>query len=458
MMLARRFETPRLLLLMTRLFLACALWLAALTAPASAQGGGFGFEEPEVAFELYHRIDGDEVQIAIRTTVKRKWHVYHDELGQPDSVGAPTVVTFDSDSAYFYPVILPEPERADQAGLGKGGRDTWIWQHGGRFVIHGLGELDDPEAADEFEFTAHVQGQVCDEGGVCIPFDETLESKGAGPDAVWADRPTLADFEAKDEAADAAADAAAASAAGADGLFDDEPKQVDAKQLRVDVFLREDGDVIEAVVAFDMDDHWHIGHTSLRDDDVLAPAQPTKLQLVGNGVSWGEVVFPEPYKIELGEGFPWFYAHEGRVLAYARGEKTGEVSSVAAWYAGQVCEDGGVCIEFSGVATPSGGGSDADFAAARTGGGEAVSDKGVSGVTSGSSGGGRDDSSGGGDGLLQFILLAIGGGLFALVMPCTYPMIPITISFFTKQADARGGNGPAAVARLRRRHRAGVRD
>ena len=25
-------------------------------------------------------------------------------------------------------------------------------------------------------------------------------------------------------------------------------------------------------------------------------------------------------------------------------------------------------------------------------------------------------------------------------MPCTYPMIPITLSFFTKQADARGGN------------------
>ena len=39
----------------------------------------------------------------------------------------------------------------------------------------------------------------------------------------------------------------------------------------------------------------------------------------------------------------------------------------------------------------------------------------------------------------QFILLAIGGALFALVMPCTYPMIPITVSFFTKQAEQRGG-------------------
>ena len=37
------------------------------------------------------------------------------------------------------------------------------------------------------------------------------------------------------------------------------------------------------------------------------------------------------------------------------------------------------------------------------------------------------------------ILLAIGAGLFALLMPCTYPMIPITISLFSKQAEARGG-------------------
>jgi len=40
--------------------------------------------------------------------------------------------------------------------------------------------------------------------------------------------------------------------------------------------------------------------------------------------------------------------------------------------------------------------------------------------------------------LWQFVLLCIGGGLFTLLMPCTYPMIPITISFFTKQAHKNG--------------------
>jgi thiol:disulfide interchange protein DsbD len=39
----------------------------------------------------------------------------------------------------------------------------------------------------------------------------------------------------------------------------------------------------------------------------------------------------------------------------------------------------------------------------------------------------------------KLILGAVLAGLFALLMPCTYPMIPITISVFTKQAEARGG-------------------
>jgi len=41
--------------------------------------------------------------------------------------------------------------------------------------------------------------------------------------------------------------------------------------------------------------------------------------------------------------------------------------------------------------------------------------------------------------LSAFLFLAVFWGLITLLMPCTYPMIPITISFFTKQAIAREG-------------------
>ena len=47
---------------------------------------------------------------------------------------------------------------------------------------------------------------------------------------------------------------------------------------------------------------------------------------------------------------------------------------------------------------------------------------------------------------LGFILLAIGGGLFTLLMPCTYPMIPLTVNFFTKQREAGTALVPLAAA------------
>ncbi|HEX3133479.1 MAG TPA: cytochrome c biogenesis protein CcdA, partial [Planctomycetota bacterium] len=49
-------------------------------------------------------------------------------------------------------------------------------------------------------------------------------------------------------------------------------------------------------------------------------------------------------------------------------------------------------------------------------------------------GGAGSDVGGTGDGVGQFLLLAIVGGLFTLLMPCTYPMIPFTMTFFAKQA------------------------
>lgn len=40
-------------------------------------------------------------------------------------------------------------------------------------------------------------------------------------------------------------------------------------------------------------------------------------------------------------------------------------------------------------------------------------------------------------GLWEIFLLGVGGGLLALVMPCIFPMIPLTVSLFTKQSKSR---------------------
>lgn len=53
-----------------------------------------------------------------------------------------------------------------------------------------------------------------------------------------------------------------------------------------------------------------------------------------------------------------------------------------------------------------------------------------------------NDSAGGS--LLPFLLTAFAGGLLALVTPCVFPMIPVTLAFFTKQATAGGEDRTAA--------------
>jgi thiol:disulfide interchange protein len=55
------------------------------------------------------------------------------------------------------------------------------------------------------------------------------------------------------------------------------------------------------------------------------------------------------------------------------------------------------------------------------------------------------DSTGTGGGWGEFLLLAVLGGLFTLVMPCTYPMIPFTVNVFTKQAAAGARLVPLAA-------------
>lgn len=64
----------------------------------------------------------------------------------------------------------------------------------------------------------------------------------------------------------------------------------------------------------------------------------------------------------------------------------------------------------------------------------------------GGANGARGEEEAGG-GLWSLIVGAVLAGLLALAMPCTYPMIPITFSFFTKQADERKGDVlPLALA------------
>jgi len=44
------------------------------------------------------------------------------------------------------------------------------------------------------------------------------------------------------------------------------------------------------------------------------------------------------------------------------------------------------------------------------------------------------------DGLMAFLLTAIGAGFVALLTPCVFPMIPVTVAFFLKQEEKKAGS------------------
>jgi thiol:disulfide interchange protein DsbD len=44
------------------------------------------------------------------------------------------------------------------------------------------------------------------------------------------------------------------------------------------------------------------------------------------------------------------------------------------------------------------------------------------------------------EGLLPFLMFCAAGGLFALAMPCVWPMIPVTVNFFVKQGQKKEGS------------------
>ena len=50
---------------------------------------------------------------------------------------------------------------------------------------------------------------------------------------------------------------------------------------------------------------------------------------------------------------------------------------------------------------------------------------------------GTNASTGVGLSLWQYLLLAFGGGLLAVIMPCVYPMLPMTVSYFTSMGGTR---------------------
>ena len=219
------------------------------------------------------------------------------------------------------------------------------------------------------------------------------------------------------------------------------------------LFVREVEGRFQAAVEIEIESGWHLYHDELGPPDAVGT--PTSVTFAGADVRWSEALFPEPLRFDQAFGLKneptWIYGHEGLITVYALGEPAAGArpDDVTVSVQGLTCTEE-FCLPYgdSDLAS-SGAGSDATWEAfpaaalleapddanagsAATNGDPAPAPARGEGATALVT---RGVASGGDLPLLAFLWLAVFWGLFTLVMPCTYPMIPITISFFTKQAE-----------------------
>ncbi len=222
-------------------------------------------------------------------------------------------------------------------------------------------------------------------------------------------------------------------------------------RAHAELHVRADGDDVKVAVQITLDAGYDIGHGPTKDDvgGPGAPGLPTILTMVGAGFEWSAPRFPEPEREAVDYLTPktWLNVHFGSPVIYVRGRKTTASADVAALevkLTGQTCDPTG-CFPYGETVKSSGPGPDKLFkefpadlvVAASTAAVAAPIADGAAGAEI------AEDWSERGAGdvarlpLLAFLASAVGWGIFSLLMPCTYPMIPITISYFTKQSSLR---------------------
>lgn len=407
---------------MRRLLLTLAGLLAVLCSVAQAQ-------EDLVQGELFVRRVGDGVRALVRIQVEDDWHIYHTDVGPSDAPGLPTTFELRGEHVEWGTPVLPQPYKHEAAG-------SWSWSHHGTVLVRVDGRVVGGEPRG---IGVLVEGMVCEDDGVCILFELDLEDAGEGEDELFAD------WETRTAAVTVPATALRPPAGSGVGLrppflggpsAPDEEEELELDEFKASLYVRQDGERIEAALVLRIAEGWHFYHHELGDPKALA--RPARIELRGGGVEWGPLEWPAP-KREQYDDF-WVWAHSGEVVLRASGRASGEPRGIAARVEGQICEK--LCLEVAQTVPAEGRGEDRLFAqrpaAASTTPARPTELAGSQRSTT-EVGSTSKNSSGGGGSLLGFILAAIAGGIFALLMPCTYPMIPITISFFTKQAEARGG-------------------
>ncbi|MDZ4774193.1 MAG: cytochrome c biogenesis protein CcdA [Planctomycetota bacterium] len=240
----------------------------------------------------------------------------------------------------------------------------------------------------------------------------------------------------------------------------------DENHAKAALFARAEGTTVKVAVEIRVDKDWHLYTGPTTADVGTEMALPTVPNLAGAGFTWGDWRFPKPEIEEQdfgGDKPVEFRIHRGKIVLYRVGQKTAEakLDDLELVVSGQTCTDGasGVCLPYDDRAKFSGAGDDKVFAVfpsdltatprppVETATPATAATKDVGSTKTATNTAPIEEDAGNESSLVAFLISAVLWGLFTLLMPCTYPMIPITISYFTKQAEARKtGTLPLSLA------------
>ncbi len=135
---------------------------------------------------------------------------------------------------------------------------------------------------------------------------------------------------------------------------------------RAELFHRQDGETIRALIRIRIDGGYHLYHDDLGHPDAIG--KPTKITMHGTDVTWSAPRFPDPERFDqsaiAGNG-AFIQGHEGTIWVSVTGrvEDGSQVEDVRVDLNGLTCEDDGSCVPYvqKGVASR-GAGDDALFA------------------------------------------------------------------------------------------------
>lgn len=388
-------------------------------------------QESRVDATWYVRAEGTSLDARIVLEVEDGYHIYHTDLGHPAASGKPTTLSFKGSGVTFGEVSFPEPHPYQDMDWATN-TPIVVNTHEGTVVLSVTGELSSAGSVPA-DLAVSVDGLVCNKTG-CLPFSiADVAPSGKGDDTLFGTATPETN--------------AAASAVEAQDFGDND--WLESGQADATLYVRRgEGEEVTAVIEIAIEDGYHLYGHELGHEKGGEYAKATELEWTGGDVEWEAVEWPKAHKYEVPYSEPglwvWSYESTDNVVLRAKGKAPldADLSEITLELKGQTCDDLG-CVDYVETVANRGTGPDELFVAPSR---EAAGHVDES-VAPPVEGGDDSDSPEEQEGLLKFLLLAVGWGLFALLMPCTYPMIPITISFFTKQAEARGGKVlPLALA------------